>query len=874
MSRRAGVIVLTAALLASAGRPASGQDAFAACEQELEARPDSEQSAKCFYDSADNNEHRLEAARRLAEHVEDRPEAAWLSFYLGSTRFRSRSCRDEGPAAYRRAARLFAAAGDTDSESRARTNLVWFLLRCGDLVQASRELPEAEKAAAGSTDPMAMPGFDLARFSFPIRSGRDLATAYERLERHWRTLSQQELAPYGLRRETLRALEFISQHLGRSKKARYWFKQHLDLAERLGKRRALAEVRVQLLLEEMANDLPSDRSRREFVERLRGFFPLSDETPADSEAKIRLHLAKMEGGQEAEAHLRRCRELAREQADDTLERTCTLALAGQRLDDEPESARRLLAEVYGDGLFESSSPRALVEGWRDHLRVLWQTHSFGEAWAVSDRILSDMERLRGLQTGLAQAELLQSWSDAYYWLAGRLLEDRAMGDGRLRRAFAVIERLRAQQLREALLLNGNDVGSPQPLPEDLLEEVESTLGADEAMLSYHLALWEDVYGRFAGGAWVLVSTPEGSRAHRLEVDRVQIEPTVMMLIDKKDGQWGAGMLAHFYDELLRPALDELPASVERLTIVPDGILHLLPFAALRSSEEELFLGEKYEISIQPSASLWLRWKKSERAWAGPDALVLADPAFEVDATLPAGVGEGRHRLRGEVFERLRHARSEGRKVARHLGGASQLKLGLAASESFLKRVNLEPFALLHFATHAVAGFEETWRSGVLLASGGDVEDGWLQPSEIADLELRGKTVILSTCNSATGRWLRGEGVLSLARAFFAAGAHAVVGTLRRLPDDDAEQFFDVFYRHVSRGLSLRQSLAATQREWAAEGRPASTWASVVVLGNGDVVPAPAGIERARFASAWLAAAGGLLLGLLLWRLAGAKRQSP
>ena len=66
-----------------------------------------------------------------------------------------------------------------------------------------------------------------------------------------------------------------------------------------------------------------------------------------------------------------------------------------------------------------------------------------------------IEALRRAQVGGASNRLLSAWSDAYYWQAGRLLSDAPSADD-VRRAFAVIERLRAQELREALELARRD----------------------------------------------------------------------------------------------------------------------------------------------------------------------------------------------------------------------------------------------------------------------------------------------------------------------------------------------------------------------------------------------------------------------------------
>ena len=57
-------------------------------------------------------------------------------------------------------------------------------------------------------------------------------------------------------------------------------------------------------------------------------------------------------------------------------------------------------------------------------------------------------------------------------------------------------------------------------------------------------------------------------------------------------------------------------------------------------------------------------------------------------------------------------------------------------------------------------------------------------------------MVLSACSTNTGTVLRGEGVMSLARAFFQAGAHTVVASLWPLRDDEAAIFFDRFYDHL------------------------------------------------------------------------------
>ena len=180
----------------------------------------------------------------------------------------------------------------------------------------------------------------------------------------------------------------------------------------------------------------------------------------------------------------------------------------------------------------------------------------------------------------------------------------------------------------------------------------------------------------------------------------------------------------------------------------------------------------------------------------------------------------------------------------------------------MKSRDLGAYDILHFAAHAVADETHPERSAVLLAPGDAVEDGLLQVREIAALDLDGRIVVLSACHTAAGAVLSGEGVLSLARAFFEAGAHAVVGSRWPLRDVDAAALFDTFYRHLGQGASLAQALKATQDEARAAGRPASAWAGLVLLGNGDLRPF-AGGRPPTDRWPWLAASLALGVALLV-----------
>jgi CHAT domain-containing protein len=204
------------------------------------------------------------------------------------------------------------------------------------------------------------------------------------------------------------------------------------------------------------------------------------------------------------------------------------------------------------------------------------------------------------------------------------------------------------------------------------------------------------------------------------------------------------------------------------------------------------------------------------------ALVFADP----DILRGSAAGELQ-------LPPLPWARREARGIARTLQlDASHVREGADASEQFLKTAPLTRYSILHFAAHARADAAFPDRSAVFLTPGGTAEDGWLQPREIAALDLGGRLVVLSACESAGGSVLSGEGPLSLARAFFAAGAGAVLATRWPLRDDDAAFVMERFYRALGSGIGAAAALRQARRDAVDAGLPAAAWAGLALLGDG------------------------------------------
>jgi CHAT domain-containing protein len=274
--------------------------------------------------------------------------------------------------------------------------------------------------------------------------------------------------------------------------------------------------------------------------------------------------------------------------------------------------------------------------------------------------------------------------------------------------------------------------------------------------------------------------------------------------------------------------------------------------------------ERFEISLATSATSWRALRMSQPHQLSRAALGLGAVTWTRDRA-------GHDATRGPEFAdeqlALPRSRDEVQSMVDTVGGESRALFASRASEASFKRLDLSPYGVIHFATHAVVNAGHASRSAILLVPGDPREDGLLQPREIAKLNLDGKLVVLSACSSADGRELRGEGALSLARSFLGSGARAVIGTIWPVRDSEAATLAEHFYLHLARGATVAASLAGAQRELSVAGAPPAAWAGFVLVGDGSatLAPQPAAITDGSPGSLWaVILACGLAVVTLTW----------
>jgi len=237
-------------------------------------------------------------------------------------------------------------------------------------------------------------------------------------------------------------------------------------------------------------------------------------------------------------------------------------------------------------------------------------------------------------------------------------------------------------------------------------------------------------------------------------------------------------------------------------IVPHGVLHYLPFVALRSSSGR-WMVEEFSVSTLPSASV-LRYLAEKGTSASVRALVVDNPDLGAELALP-------------------WAEREARMVGQREKDTTVL-VRADATEVQVKKL-LETAGVVHLATHGELSEDDPLSSAVLLVPGGG-EDGRLEVREVFGLDMHARLVVLSACETGLGKLSRGDELVGLQRAFLYAGTPAVVTTLWKVDDKATFELVRSFYTRLEgTGAveALRQAQLETMRAfphpyaWAAFG---------------------------------------------------------
>jgi CHAT domain-containing protein len=453
---------------------------------------------------------------------------------------------------------------------------------------------------------------------------------------------------------------------------------------------------------------------------------------------------------------------------------------------------------------------------------------------------------------------------------------------------ARIKELEEQAERdEADISRGNDEFRAQYLPVTL-ESVRAAIPADAALIEFasyrpynaKATNRGKAYGQQRYVAYVLRRKGAIESRELGEAKRIDRAIAGLRKALRNPNRLDVKRLARAVDAQVFQPLRPLLGDVRRVLISPDGMLNLIPFAAL-VDERGRYAVERYSISYLTSGRDLLRLQVARASKS--DSLVVAAPDFgrrsQIGAArlekqkkeVPEGEVKGesaRSAIKGVYFQPLPDAAEEGEALHALLPGAILLTKR-QATKAALSQVRSP--RLLHIATHgffledqeaASAGgrgylslgddperFRDQvegsdlrmesplLRSGLALAGANEdkeEDNGILTALEVTGLNLWGtKLVVLSACDTGVGEVKNGDGVHGLRRALVLAGAETQVMSLWAVSDRATRELMVSYYRKLLEGEGRGEALRQVQLEMRkhVSWRHPFYWASFIQSGE-------------------------------------------
>lgn len=385
-----------------------------------------------------------------------------------------------------------------------------------------------------------------------------------------------------------------------------------------------------------------------------------------------------------------------------------------------------------------------------------------------------------------------------------------------------------------------DVTAPRTLTPD---EMQSWLDDDTVLLQYAL-------GPSASYAWAV--TRDSVTAVEL-ADRETIEAATRAAL--------AGL--HTYTPGTAEAVSRDLAALAALVLEPlatwltkprivlslDGALQYVPFAALPISaggSAASVLLEAHEIVVAPSLSAVAVARRTDQSPATKTLAVFADPVFEAAdprlasarALVAAADDDAPRNGSRNALGRLLSTRYEAESITALVPAESRfLARDFAATRDAALSPALADFRYIHFATHGIVDARYPGLSALVLSqfdARGNPQDGYLRLADIYNMKLNAELVVLSACETALGREIRGEGLIGLTQGFMAAGARSLVASLWQVPDRATAELMTKFYGFMlNDGMRPAEALRAAQLASAAQPRFRHPyfWGGFVLVGG-------------------------------------------
>ena len=412
---------------------------------------------------------------------------------------------------------------------------------------------------------------------------------------------------------------------------------------------------------------------------------------------------------------------------------------------------------------------------------------------------------------------------------------------------------------------------------ELTEPQPLTIAATQALLRPTEALVTLLVGREHSHVWAIskeqsvwARIPAGAKtlAGHVTALRQALDPLAGMSGDSAARPAPAFDLARAHD-LYRVLLGPVEAVVRdksSLLLVPTGPLTSLPFHLLitRSPRPETspaqslksaeWLTRRHATTVLPSVpSLAALRRAGTNIRAAEPFLGIGDPALTGPPSSGARAARAPQTALASIYRNgqadlralreltpLPETATELKAIAAALKAPDEaVLLGHEATETRIRREALDRYRVVHFATHGLVAGELSGLAEPALVltppiRASEADDGLLTASEVASLKLKADWVVLSACNTAAGAEVGAEALSGLARAFFFAGAKALLVSHWAVNSDATVWLTTGTFAALAKdpGIGRAEAFRRTMLAMIDSGLPPSMWAPFVIVGEG------------------------------------------
>jgi CHAT domain-containing protein len=390
------------------------------------------------------------------------------------------------------------------------------------------------------------------------------------------------------------------------------------------------------------------------------------------------------------------------------------------------------------------------------------------------------------------------------------------------------------------LINSDDPATRQSLTKEIYSaELKMSPSALSQETTAHPVELTELQRRLAPTALLIEYVLAEPNSYALAITRSTVTPYRLASkarIEADTNQYRTELHAQKADMALGQTLfDELLAPIRQyrqqhdLTVVPDGSLHLLPFAALANNGA--YVLATHTVGVVPSSTVFDLLRKRAGKQIANTMPYIGVAAWTQTANSHNAILRAISSPQRSQLVPLPDSKREVETVAQDLPQPDIILLGADATEGRFKHLPLDSTSVIHLALHGYADEEYPDRSALIFAPDpSGTEDGLLQVREIRNLHLDAKLVTLSACDTGVGPTGEAD-VANIVNAFIEAGADTVVSTLWELEDHSTERLMSIFYAQLALHHRKVDALRTAQLNLLNQGLPPYYWASFQIVGD-------------------------------------------